>query len=383
MKLGDFALDRRLGADGSSERWLAKDPTGRKVALKRLLPHLASEARALKQFDEEVRLARRLQHHAIVAVVASGEHEGLPWVASEFVDGLDLKQFISAAAGPLRPSLAVTIIESACAAIDFAQTEVRDDAGKPVVVLHRQLSPDQLHLDLDGSVKVRGFHSSPSIETGVTDRDASRDERIRYLAPECGSGEEADASCDVYSLGAMLFEMCTGKRPFDELATASEVVAAASSEGLPVASRVRQSLPPELVRIVSAATRRKRHERLPNARALLTRLRAFSAEFPAPEKSEIASKVKAWKEKLEKPKAVLPALVKPRLRDLAFDDDKTAIETNLPDSPGAIAAAKAAAWDEDRRPTKSSMLPTSEPLVTQPDLPAVPAAKAPSKPRKP
>jgi serine/threonine protein kinase len=290
VAFGDYLLEQRLSAGTSCEVWRARhlDPSvvPSKVVLERLGPGLARDHARVAQLRARAELLRRLAHPAIEALVDEGDVGGEPFIATAFVEGLSLRDCLSRNLQGMRASSAASVIADACAALDLAH---RSGDGTSVGVLHRELSPEAILVGTDGGVRVLGF--KPATEPAI-----SRETRLAaYTAPELLDGtREASPASDVYGLGVVLFELCTGLSPFHDCVETAEVVRAATTVGVPPASRLRSVLPPELVRIISAATRRRPSERLDSAAALETRLRRFLKTYPAPSPRELGERVRAW-----------------------------------------------------------------------------------------
>lgn len=178
---------------------------GRRVALKILSPHLAFNAAFMRRFHAEAHVLARLHHPNIVTVHDMGVHGGLPYILLEKVDGRPLRAHL--ADGPLPPARAFAIAAAVCDALDCAHA-----AG----IVHRDVKPENILIDSAGRVKLVDFGLA-------IDRDPAGKSAVKsrwkvgtplYMAPEqVKSPEDVDARADLYSLGVVLLEMLTGKRP--------------------------------------------------------------------------------------------------------------------------------------------------------------------------
>lgn len=298
---GAYQLERKLGLGGMAEVWLAH-PVGpghpaARVVVKRVHPHLADDLALVSLFMDEVRLAQQLDHPNIVRVFDGGELDGDWYLAMEYIDGIDLRNAIEAHGGPLWPALAAKLVADGCAGLHYAHT-LKDPHGKPLKVVHRDVAPDNLMVDRKGQVRLVDFGIARAESTEVTTRTGMRKGKVRYMAPEYLRDHHADACSDVYSMGATLFELVTGRKPFGNIRSTAGVFNAIVKEGLPRADTVRPSLPAELVEIIAAATDVRPARRLQSALGLERLLRDFLKSFVSPSRAEIGSEVVFWKQKL-------------------------------------------------------------------------------------
>lgn len=298
---GAYELERKLGVGGMAEVWLAH-PVGpsaspARVVLKRLHPHLAEHPKASVLFRDEVRLAQQLDHPNIVRVFDGGRVGDDWFLAMEFIDGIDLRNAIEMHGGPLWPAIAAALVADACIGLQYAHT-LKDKAGKPLKIVHRDISPDNLMVDRHGRVRLVDFGIARAETTEATTQTGLRKGKVRYMAPEYVNDHHADARSDVYSMGATLFELVTGQKPFAHIRSTAGVYAALVKEGLPRATTVRPSLPPVLDEIIAAATMISPNRRLASAHALEHLLRGFLSTFAPPTAEEIGTEVTFWKQRL-------------------------------------------------------------------------------------
>lgn len=297
---GDYRLERKLGVGGMAEVWLArplaKDSRFSRVVIKRVHPFLTEDKGLLGLFFDEVRLAQKLDHPNVVSVFDSGRVGDDYFMAMEFIDGLNLRSCLDAHGGPLWPAFAAALVAEACVGLEYAHT-LEDEHGQPLQLVHRDIAPDNLMVSRLGRVKLVDFGIARATLTESTTKTGTRKGKIRYMAPEYMREHLADPSTDVYAMGATLFELCTGHRPFDHHRSVASVMNAIVREGLTRADVLRPSLPSELVSIIAAATERDRDKRLRSARALELRLRAFLEEYAPPTFAEIGAEVGLWQER--------------------------------------------------------------------------------------
>jgi serine/threonine protein kinase len=299
---GQYSLLRKLGSGAMGEVWLAQ-PTDRakglpaRLVIKRLHGHLRDDERALRRFLDEAELAKLLHHPNLIELYEVGTVDGEHFMAMEYVDGLHLRQCVEANQGPLPPVLAATIIAEACAGLAYAHN-LTDDSGQPLHLVHRDIAPDNVMVDRSGCVKLVDFGIARTTNTDLTTKAGDRRGKIRYVSPEYLLGAEATPCSDVYSMGGTLFELCTGKRPFEEKKNIIEIAQAIRDRGLPRADLVNPAVPAELVATIASATQRDPARRLASANELERQLRRFLKKYAPPRPQQIGRDISKWKARL-------------------------------------------------------------------------------------
>ena len=205
--LGDrYRLEARIGAGGMAEVYRGFDPVlNRTVAIKILLPQFARDASFVERFRREAQAAARLNHPNIVGVYDTGADDGTQFIVMEFIEGRTLADFLAAGRRPT-PVQAAEISQRICGALAAAHAQG---------VIHRDIKPGNVMVTRDGTVKVMDFGIA-RITTGV--ETAPQTSAVlgtaSYLSPEQAQGGPLDARTDIYSLGAVLYELLTGRPPF-------------------------------------------------------------------------------------------------------------------------------------------------------------------------
>jgi serine/threonine protein kinase len=224
--IGPYKILSLLGSGGMGTVYLAQDlRLGRKIALKLLPPHFTNDKDRLRRFQQEARAASALNHPNILTVHEIEQKSDLHYIATEFVDGLTLRQKMAEA--PINVRDAVNIATQIASALDAAHR-----AG----ITHRDIKPENVMLRSDGYVKVLDFGLAKltddstfewinEAESGTTTRPGIVMGTPRYMSPEQARGLDVDSRTDIFSLGVIMYEMLMGRVPFDG-ATPSDVIAA-------------------------------------------------------------------------------------------------------------------------------------------------------------
>ncbi|HEX3775425.1 MAG TPA: serine/threonine-protein kinase, partial [Polyangiaceae bacterium] len=280
-KLGNYELVLRIGRGGMAAVWVARERAAttkddRLVAVKVMLTELADEGEFVKMFLDEVRLVRSIRHPNVVDVYDVGEDEGTMWMSMEWVEGESLHTVI-AEAGKRRaipPELAVRIIADAAAGLHAAH-ELRELDGSLRGVVHRDISPHNILIGTNGSVKLVDFGVAKAVgRISEATRAGQLKGKFGYMSPEQALGKSVDRRSDIFSLGIVLFELTTSRRLFrgeHDVETLRLVI----SGGIPKPTQIDSRYPPELERIVLKALERNVSARYQTAAELEHDLRAY------------------------------------------------------------------------------------------------------------
>lgn len=250
-QVDSYRLLQPLGKGGMGEVWLAEDPSGARWVIKRLLPAAAQDPRFLKRFLLEGRYASLLHHPNVVGVRAVGEWEDLPYLVLEYVDGTDLRKVKKGARArrELPPIGAVVdAILQACHGLHAAHELADPETGKPLRLMHRDVSPDNLLLDRTGTVRISDFGIARAEGQALTSNGALWGKHS-YMAPERLQGKEADRRVDIFSLGVVFFEMLALERPFSSKAKGGAIAAVLFEKPRSLA-RLVPDLPPAIIAVI-------------------------------------------------------------------------------------------------------------------------------------
>jgi eukaryotic-like serine/threonine-protein kinase len=258
---GRYRIISRLGAGGMADVFLAEDEQlGRKVALKLLYQRFAEDPGFVERFRREAQAAAGLQHPNVVSVYDRGAYDGTYYIAMEYLPGRSLKQLIRAEA-PLDPVRAIDITLQVLKAARFAHRRG---------VIHRDLKPHNVIVDDADNAKVTDFGIARAGASDMTETGSIMG-TAQYLSPEQAQGHAVSAGSDLYSIGVVLYEMLTGRVPFDA-ESAVTIALKHVSEAPPPMTAINPSVPPELEQVVMWALNKNPVDRPANADQFITAL---------------------------------------------------------------------------------------------------------------
>ncbi|MBE2250262.1 MAG: protein kinase [Myxococcus sp.] len=202
-----------------AEVWLARQ-TGiegfnRHIVVKRILAHLAEDPEFIEMFLQEARIASRFNHPNIAQIYDLGENAGTYFIAMEFIHGEDLGRVMrrawSTGQWVARP-LAIRIVADSAAGLYYAHSRM-DEQGRPLRIVHRDISPQNILVSFDGSVKLVDFGIAKAADQVSNTKSGAIKGKFAYMAPEQAGGKPLDARTDIFALGLVLYELITGVRP--------------------------------------------------------------------------------------------------------------------------------------------------------------------------
>jgi serine/threonine protein kinase/Tol biopolymer transport system component len=281
QQINHYKILSRLGAGGMGEVYLAQDTKlGRKIALKLLPASFTNDADRLHRFQQEARTASGLNHPNILTIHEIGEEQGRHFIATELIEGQTLRGRLTD--GPVELSDALDIIMQVASALS---------AAHEVGIVHRDIKPENIMLRRDGYVKVLDFGLAKLAERRQTRFEPEAVTRIRgntspgmvlgtvnYMSPEQSRGLEVDERTDIWSLGVVLYEMLSGRSPFEGETSAHVVVSILEREPASLVT-LSEEIPAELDWIVKKALRKERDERYQTIKEMLSDLRGVRQEL--------------------------------------------------------------------------------------------------------
>jgi eukaryotic-like serine/threonine-protein kinase len=239
---GRYRVLKRLGSGGMADVYCAEDSQlGRRVALKVLHRRFAEDQQFVERFRREASSAAGLQHPNVVAIFDRGERDGTYYIAMEYVEGRTLKDIIREK-GPAPPEAAVDITLQILRAARYAHKRG---------IVHRDIKPHNVLIDQDGRVRVTDFGIARAGTSDMTETGSIMG-TAQYLSPEQAQGRPVDARSDLYSIGIVLYELLTGRVPFDAESPVTIALKQVNEAPIPPRQLV-PAIPPELEAIVLRA----------------------------------------------------------------------------------------------------------------------------------
>ena len=266
-RLGPYEIVSPLGAGGMGEVYRARDSRlGREVAIKVLPGSFSQDVDRLRRFQQEARAASALNHPAILTIHDFGEHDGAPYVVAELLEGGTLRARLAGGRLPVRKAL------------DYAGQIARGlAAAHEKGIVHRDVKPENVFVTNDGRIKILDFGlaklAGPERDGGAGTETPTQTRgtepgvvmgTVGYMSPEQVKGEPADARSDIFSFGAVLYEMLTGARAFSG-GSAAETMSAILRDDPPMPSGTSPGVVASLDRIVRRCLEKSRQERFQSA----------------------------------------------------------------------------------------------------------------------
>src|SRR5262245_14780288 len=282
--IGVYRLIKELGRGGMGTVYLAYDTRlGRQAALKLLPSHLVNNPERVRRFQREARTASALNHPNIITIYDFGQEDGRHYIVSEFVEGRTLRILVGSRDVSLNQILDLAV-----------QVASALEAAHAAGIVHRDIKPENIMLRPDGYAKVLDFGLAK-----LTDPESGGDEAktdvslappdfetrtgivlgtINYMSPEQARGQKVDGRSDLFSLGVVLYELITGRRPFGGETWHHTIVAITDAEPPPIARDV-QGAPAALQEIIDRALAKDREQRYQTARAPLADAQTLRGEL--------------------------------------------------------------------------------------------------------
>jgi serine/threonine protein kinase len=306
-EFGPYLVYEQLGAGGMAQVHRAEqagiEGFSKVVALKRMLPHVAANEDMVRSFVREARLASYLRHANVAQTYELGKVGDTYFIAMELIEGRSLREVLRRCAGlgKMMPvPFALGILNQICDALDYAHN-LRDDEGKPLGIIHRDVSPSNVIVAEDGVVKLIDFGIAKASSAGMQTLSGTIKGKFGYMAPEYLGGS-IDARADLFAVGVIAHELLTNRPLFttnDDIDTLQRV---RSMEIIPP-SRKNPAVPPEIDDIVMTALERDPDRRWQQATALRNALTTLTKRLDM----QVTNKeVVVWLDALDFDSATLP-----------------------------------------------------------------------------
>ncbi|MGD9346109.1 MAG: protein kinase [Candidatus Aminicenantes bacterium] len=301
--LGDrYEIIEELGKGGMGRVYRVEDTKlKQEVALKLIKPEISSDKKTIERFRNELKIARNIRHKNVCGMFDLSEVEGARFITMEYVSGEDLKSFIRRAA-PLSTSRTISIAKQVCEGLEEAHR---------IGVVHRDLKPSNIMIDKDGNVRVMDFGIARSLkEKGITGAGVMIG-TPEYMSPEQVEGKDMDQRTDIYSLGAILYEMVTSRVPF-EGDTALSIAVKHKTEQPKDPKELNPQISEDMSRIILKCLEKDKDKRYQSAGAVRTALENVEKGLPTteriiPERKPLTSREITVQFSIKK--VLLPALI--------------------------------------------------------------------------
>jgi serine/threonine-protein kinase len=286
-KFGRYFLLDQIAQGGMAEIYRARmasvDGAGRLLVVKRIQAGYGTNSEFLQMFKSEIKVTMGFSHPNIVQLYDFGEEQSQPYIAMEFVDGKNLRQFLtrfSELKQNFPVDLAVNVIEQAASGLHYAHTFRDKITGEPLNVVHRDISPQNILVSYEGSVKIIDFGIAKATTNSENTRAGVIKGKPSYLSPEQISGEPLDSRCDIFALGTVLWELLTGRKLFagDNDLAVLKLIESCTTHVKPPSS-INPQVPKELDYIVLRALARQREKRFQSCEELQRALHRFLYSF--------------------------------------------------------------------------------------------------------
>ncbi len=291
---GEYTLLDRIAVGGMAEVWRARrrgvEGFQKTVAIKKILSNLTGSKDFVTMFIDEAKLAAQLSHNNIIQIYDLGKVGDDFFIAMEHVDGKDLRSILTAAQEAKRPlplGLALLIVGAVASALDYAHRK-RDFDGDAMGLVHRDVSPQNVMISYEGSIKLCDFGIVKAVAKASTTQMGALKGKLQYMSPEQAWGKSVDARSDIFSLGSVFYEVLTGRQLFSG---DSEIGVLDSVRECRIRSprEIEPSVPEEVARIAAKALAKSPGERYQTAGDMEHEIRKVLDDLrPTPSQKDLA-----------------------------------------------------------------------------------------------
>lgn len=276
IPFGKYQLLERVAAGGMAEIWKARDAGGRLVAVKKILPNIAADKGFVEMFIDEANVTKQLNHPHIARIFELGEFQGSHFISMEYIAGRDLRSIFDRVASERRAipiEVGCYIMMRVAEGLDYAHNQ-RDESGKELELIHRDISPQNILISFEGDVKLIDFGLAKASTNDYKTQAGILKGKFGYMSPEQIMGATIDRRSDIFSAGTVLYEILTGIRAFDaesDFATLERV----RDVRITPPRQVNPAIPEALEAIILKALAKDREERYQTALDLHDDLQSF------------------------------------------------------------------------------------------------------------
>ena len=364
----------RLASGGMAEVFVAEsagiEGFKKRVAIKRVLPHLSEKKRFISMFLDEARLSAHLSHSNCVQTFDIGVGDNAYFIVMEYVDGADLKavvDYLKAAGRTFPVEIAILLTVRICEGLSYAH-ELVGEGDRPLHIVHRDMSPPNILITKFGEVKIVDFGLAKASSQLEKSEPGIIKGKFSYLSPEAALGEEVDHRTDIFAVGIILWELLSGRRLFlgdTDFATVKQVQQA----NIPPLASARRDVPEELDRILRRVLAKDANQRYDSARDLGRDLTSLLYRMGKPVSSfDIAELVRGAMSVRKKAKPDKASIIDKLIEEALFeftslqDDKKNGANSQPPkaEEPLKLGFEDIGNWADEMgtAPQKPSMLET-------------------------
>ncbi len=383
-EFGKYHLIERVAVGGMAELFRAKlygaGGFEKDLAVKKILPNLGTDQDFVQMFMDEAMITVTLNHGNIAQVIDFGEIAGEYFLVMEYVDGVDLQSLIKRSSDdyePIPTAFSAHIVQEICRGLDYAHNKLGQD-GKPLNIVHRDVSPQNVLLSFEGQVKLVDFGIARAASRITSTQAGVVKGKVAYMSPEQLMGQPVDGRADVWAAGIILYELLTHQRPFDG-ATPQETMAAITRGAFKAPQKLNRQVNRKLAAVVKKALERNVKKRYKSAGNMASALAGYLHSMGDPPNPLELAKLIRERMPEAKPRTVQPTPIRRIRQEPTPQGPAGPVAAGQPGSL-SVTQQRAAAQPGPSAPPAGSTPPTAS---APPDESAPPAESTPGeRPRK-
>ena len=278
VKFGKYLLLEKLATGGMAQLFKGKmigvEGFEKLVAIKQILPHLVEEKEFINSFVDEAKLAAMLHHQNIVQIYDFGNMEGTYYIAMEYLQGRDLRMIVNRAKEinkPLHLEQILFIMSHICSGLDYAH-KMKDYEGKPLNIIHRDISPQNIMITYEGEVKILDFGIAKAATKRTMTQMGMIKGKVAYMSPEQAAGKIIDYRSDIFSTGILFYELVTGRRVFT--GETMQILANVRDAEFEPVEAIIKNLPPGIYKMLNRVLAKEPDQRYQSCKEMLSDIEA-------------------------------------------------------------------------------------------------------------